>query len=735
MRAQRAEPTAAGLDDRRRLSFSAVDGERPRLDRLLRPDSIAIIGASANDDAIGGRPVRLLREHGFAGRLYAVNPNHDQVQGLRAYPAIDAVPEPVDLAIVAVPAVAVPDVVAACAAAGAGAALVFSSGFAEGAGSGAGLQAELVAAAARTGLRLAGPNSEGFLNVHGRVAAGFSPTIDPRRGLRRLIPGDVAVVSQSGGMGFALLNAGLGRGLGFSYVVSTGNEADLDSLDFLEFLLEDERSRVVLLFVEGFRHARRFPALAARAAALGKAIVVAKVGRSPAGRRAALSHTAHLAGRDAAYDAVFRRWGVTRAADEEEAVDLALALSRAPLPGGRRVAVVTVSGGSGVWMADALAAEGLEVPVLSDDLQARIRRLIPSYGAAGNPVDVTAQVINTAGGATPVLELVLASDEIDLVVFVANLASPESLSREGDRLRSLAATSPKPILVYGYAPAAPRSTEHLADLGLAWFPSSRRTARAARALVEHAAGRRRAAADGGRPAEPATSAAREPVFAPGETALDQHRARALLGRWGLPTPEGAVARSPDEAAAIAERLGCPVAVKAQAAGLLHKSDVGGVALGLGAAGEVRRAALAMATRAAAGGVAVEGFLVQRMAPPGIEMILGALDDADFCPLVMAGVGGIHAEVLADRAFAPAPVSSDEAADLIGRLRGARLLAGHRGRPPADVAALSAALSRLSRLAVAHAGEIGEIDLNPVIVHSAGHGVTVVDAVVLRLQRP
>jgi acyl-CoA synthetase (NDP forming) len=706
---------------------NGTPGAQPAIHRLLWPDSIAVIGASADTASISGRPVRILRQLGYAGRVYPVNPKYERILDLQVFPSVTAIPAPVDLAIIAVPARMVPEVLLGCAAARVATAVVFSAGFSEVPGGGEEREAELVANARVSGLRFLGPNSEGFINMIGMVPAGFSPTIDPDRGLQSLQAGNIAVVAQSGGVGFGLFNEGLSRGLGFSYVVSTGNEADLESLDFLEYFLQDEGTRVVLMFVEGFKRARRFPELAARAARLGKPLVVAKVGRSAAGRQASASHTAHLAGRDTAYDAVFRRWGVWRAVDQEDAVDKALAFARAPLPRGKRTAIVTFSGGAGVWMADAVEEAGLETPVLSDHLQEKLRELIPSYGSPANPVDVTAQVVDTAGGVVPVLETVLGSDEVDMLVLITTLASVEALTREEERLRRLITVSDKPILVYGYTHPSPESVEVLSRLGLAWFPSSTRTARAARQLYDYGAFLHRR--QGGQLGPELVSPQR--VKGPlAEGTLVEFRAKKLLRGWGLPTPRGTLVTTPDEAAEAARALKAPVAVKVQSASLVHKTDVGGVALGLETPEAVREAAQRVLAQVheARPDAFVEGLLVEEMAKPGGEMILGALDDPDFGPLVMVGVGGADAELLADTAFAPSPLNEDEALELITSLRGVGLISGREGREDADIHALADALAKLSQLAAAHAGAFVAIDLNPVVVHRAGRGVTVVDAV-------
>jgi acyl-CoA synthetase (NDP forming) len=329
-------------------------------------------------------------------------------------------------------------------------------------------------------MRVLGPNAEGLINVVDDIPVGFSPTIDYRRGLVRLRRGDVAVVAHSGGLGFALFNDGLSRGLGFSHVISTGNEVDLDLGELAGHLLDDPATRVLLLFLEGIDDPRRLTALGGAAVARDKRIVVAKVGSSAAGRRAALAHTAHDAGDAEAYARALDCPGILRAGDQEQMIDFALALSRTPRPAGTRVGVVTVSGGAGTWLADDLVDAGLEVPLLSDGLQRRLRELIPAYGSPMNPVDATAQVLST-GGVSPVVRLLVDSGEVDAVVLVKTLADPQQLERERAGLVELAAALP--LVIYSYTRPAPSSVDLLEELGIAYFTSGARTAAALRALV------------------------------------------------------------------------------------------------------------------------------------------------------------------------------------------------------------------------------------------------------------
>ncbi len=454
---------------------------------LLSPQSIAIVGASEDPTRLSGRPLQILLQHKYAGRIYPVNPRHQTVGGLPAYPSIAAVPGPVDLAAVIVPAARVPQVLQECAAAGVRSAAIFSSGFAEEGKDGRLAEEGIAAVASSTGMRLLGPNAEGFFNVTDGIPVTFSPTVDYERGLTRLVPGNVAVVSQSGGLGFALFNWGQAVGMGASHVVSTGNEADLGTLEIAAHLLEDAGTDVIALLVEGFRNGEHLAPVARRAAELGKILVVAKLGRSGPGGQAAIAHTAHHAGDDSQYQEVFGRLGVVRVDDQEDLLDACFILSRGRRSAGPRVGILTTSGGAGVWLADACDAAGLEVPELDQALQAELRPLMPSYGSPRNPVDVTAEVVNRAGVARP-LELLANSPQVDAVVLISSLAGPHMLQREEAEIRRVLESADKPIVVYSYTHPGEASVEALARLGLAWYPSPARAARAVRVLVD--AGRR-----------------------------------------------------------------------------------------------------------------------------------------------------------------------------------------------------------------------------------------------------
>jgi len=472
--------TETTIDDAGDRRHGIPEGD---LATMFNPRSIAIIGASRRADSLGGRIRPILRQHGYDGALYLVNPSRAPIDGEETFGSVLELPVVPDVALVVVGADGVAGVLEECGAVGIRHVVILSSGFGEQLDAvGARRQAAVDAVRRRYPMRVLGPNCEGFLNMARRAALTFSPTADLERALRAIpVPGPVAVVSHSGGLGFALFNDGTERELGFSHVVSTGNECDVDVLDVLELVVEDVRTTVVLCFVEGVADQERFAAIAGRAAARDMALVVAKVGRSAAAARAALAHTAHEVGDPDSWDALMDRTGCVVAADQEDLVDLGLGFARAPRWETGGIAILTISGGAGAWAADACTARGLEVPVLPPDVADRLSGLMPSYGSASNPIDVTAGALSTGGLAEP-LEIVLERPEIGAVLLVGSFGGPKQLELEGDALRRVAKASKKPVVVYSYTRPGAASVERLAQAGLAWYPSSSRAARVLAAL-------------------------------------------------------------------------------------------------------------------------------------------------------------------------------------------------------------------------------------------------------------
>ena len=437
------------------------------LDTFFSPSSIALIGASRDLDKIPGRLLSMLRKNHYPGRIYPINPNYGDIDGLKCYPSIADVGAPIDLAIVIIPARAVLGALEQCAAVGVKNAVIISSGFAEEGGDSTAMQDAIVALAKKTGMRISGPNAEGFYSEAQHVAATFSPTVDVKPGQVDLVATKrrAAVVAQSGGIGFAIKHRAKALGVAISYCVSAGNEADLGAGEFLDYMVQDSSTDVILLFIEGIRDVDKFLVAARRAAEIGKPVIVTKVGRSGAGERAAASHTASMAGWSAAYDAVFAKYGFIVSNDLDEAVTIAAVLTTSPLPKGDRVGVVTVSGGAGIWGADTVSMQGLQVPELPAPMQAEIRKLLPSYGAARNPIDVTAQGVNS-GGLQKSIELLDASDDIDAILVVLSLMSETRMQFKRDELKPVIDAQHKPIVFYSYTLPSNFARTALAESGV-----------------------------------------------------------------------------------------------------------------------------------------------------------------------------------------------------------------------------------------------------------------------------
>ena len=687
------------------------------------PESIAVLGASPDLHRIRGRLLHQLRENGFPGRILPINPSYQDIDGLPCYPSIGAVGTGIDLALIAIPAAGVTAAVEECARAGVKNTLIISSGFAEEGGAAGDMQAALLEVTQRTGIRACGPNCEGYYNALGRVATTFSPTVETKDdGTQVLVSAKrVGVIAQSGGIGFALFNRGKAAGIGFSYVISTGNEADLSMADFLDYMVEDPNTHAVMLFCEAVRNGPGFVAALAKARRLGKPVIAIKVGRSEAGTRASASHTASLSGSYAAYHAVFERYGVIEAEDPDEAVAIAGIVLTCPLPKGRRVGIVTVSGGGGAWMADTLSAHGLIVPNLSAQTQASLRPLMPSYGASGNPVDVTAQGSNTGPAMMTVMEHLVRSDEIDMVVLVTSHASTVRASLEADRVKAAAAACGKPMTVWSYT--LPSEFGRAAASGCGLFVNSnlRNVGVSMGKLASYAESLQRTLP------EPFTAVSG--ALYPGLPAVvPEHLAKQVLAAW-LPESREVLAGSAEAAAEAAERLGGAVALKVQSADLPHKTEAGGVRLGLSGRDAVSAAYEAMLADVArhAPAARIDGVLVQKMAPKGIELVIGMVNDPTFGPLMMIGLGGVTVELFGDVVHAPAPLDEAEATRLILSLKSARLLTGFRGGAAIDPAPVARLVAALSRAALTLAGQVREFELNPVIVHADGSGLTVADA--------
>lgn len=709
----------------------------PDIGKLISPQSVALVGASSDTEGLRGRIMRIMRSHPYTGRLYPVSRSAAEVQGVKAYPSVNELPETVDCAILIIPAQFVADELERCGKAGIGAAVILTSGFAEEAGAAGGvMQARLREIAKRYDMAVNGPNSEGFANLALSLCPTFSPVIEPDD--RPLLPhgaearAQVAIVAQSGGMGFAIFDRGRNKELAFRHVITTGNEACLETFDYVDHLLDEGKTEVFILLIEDVKSAATFKRVAEKALRLGKPIIVGKIGKSESGSRAAASHTAALAGSHDAYRAMFDHYGIIESNDLDEMVDIAsgFANCRGRWPAGKRVAIFTGSGGGGGWLADACEGAGLTVPEIDAATRATLDVHIPSYGTSQNPVDVTAQGVFKVGYAE-LARLTAASPNVDGVMVVCSSRRAHLIERDREKLRDLGKTSQKPILFWSYTTIADKSAAVLAETGFPLFSNPHNCARAMRAMADYRAVRERSARRVAA-ASKVDRAAAAAILAKSEKVLTEWDARPLLQAYGIGQTSATLVQSAPEAEKAACAIGERVVLKVQSPDILHKTEAGAVAVDVpqdAVAGTYQR--ILEAARRHVPNAAIHGVLVQAMAPAGRELILGVKRDATFGPMLMVGFGGVLVEIMKDVALAPVPLTSEAARGLIGKLHGAALLAAHRGAPPADVDALVDTIVRLSHLAHDHADKIAEIDLNPVLVHSEGKGVSVVDALVIQ----
>jgi acetate---CoA ligase (ADP-forming) len=707
----------------RRMATAVARSLRP----MLEPASVAVVGASRDPSSIGHRVLAALVKAGFGGSIYPVNPKATELEGLRCYATLADVPRGIDLGVIAVPAPLVLEVIDQCAAAGVKSVVVITAGFAEVGEQGRALQAQLVDRVRGYGMRMIGPNCMGLLNTWLDLNASFSPIMPPR--------GGVALSSQSGALGLALLDLAAERGVGLSTFVSVGNKADVSGNDLLQYWEADPHTSVMLLYLESFGNARRFARLARRIGRT-KPIVCVKAGRTNAGSRAAVSHTAALTASDTAVDALFHQSGVIRAQTLDEMFDIAACLESQPLPRGRRVGIVTNAGGPGILAVDACEAAGLTVAPFSSRTRARLTAFLPPEASAGNPVDMVASA--TPGDYRRAVEVALTSDDIDALIVIYTPVDPCGSAatlqaiREGLAAGRQAGAIHKPIVACvmadrgGPAPLVVNGERVPAYA----FPEN-----AARALAKVASYADWRAQPPGLlwtfediRVEDGRAVCREAIASRGGGWLTGAETRSVLGAFGLPLAAGTIAHSAEDAAALAHVLGFPVAAKLSARNVQHKTDVGAVHLNLTSDGAVRRAFTDIMTRGRklAAESEIEGVLIQSMIDGAIETMIGVTDDPLFGPLIAFGLGGIHIEVLGDVRFRVAPLTDRDADELLHEIRGYPLLDGYRGHRPADLESLRELLLRVSRLAV-DVPEIAELDLNPVMTLSPGHGCRIVDA--------
>ena len=694
--------------------------------KMLNPRSIAVVGATERPQ-YGGRFLRAALQAGDRLRVYPVNPRYDELLGLKCYASVLDLPEAPDAVGIIVPYHRVIPVLRESAERGAGSAIVISAGFSErGVDDRRELQAELGDVAKETGVRISGPNCLGLANIKDDIWACSSSRLE---GVE-LRSGNVGLVCQSGASAFGpFMSRAIGRGVGYSYIVSTGNEADLEAPDFARYLLDDDDTSVIAMFIEGFKDARKFLEVARLAAERGKPIVAVKIGRSDLGMRAARSHTAALTGVDEVYDAAFEQYGVVRVHDWDKLLEIAQLLSVGKSPANRGISLVSHSGGVCSLTADNLGDAGLELPELTDPARDAINDILEGFGWAANPADITGHASRDT--VLPIMEHMINEPEVGTLV-VASSASDDQAKHVidvRDRHDELVT-----FLYTGNELGASTGLERLKDAGVPVFHSPENLASALRQFHDYHSWRQsRHSSDFGiaQAISDAQRASADGLKASEGATLSEHEAKQLIQQWGVTVAAERLANSEDEALAAARDIGYPVVVKVNSPDILHKTEAGALKVGLTSDDAVRAAyeEVVANSESYSPGARLEGVLVGEMVRDAVEVIVGVSYDSQLGPVLLFGMGGILVEVMRDVALRVCPISRLDAEEMVAQVRGSRLLQGFRGQPRADVEALVDTLVRVSDLAVHLDGVIEELDINPLAVLPVGSGVKALDALV------
>ncbi|MBI2876916.1 MAG: acetate--CoA ligase family protein [Candidatus Tectomicrobia bacterium] len=709
--------------------------ERPpssALEALVRPRSIALVGCSPEEEKIQGLPLRFLLHNGYPGKIFPINPSRPEIRGLTCYPSIQAIPpeEEIDLAFLLVPFRTALQALEACGVRGVKSAILGTSGFAEVGGEGLARQEEIRRIVRETGIRVMGPNCLGLVNVPDRVASTFSPVA----GLP-LIPGKVALVSQSGSVGGSILNRLMDRGVGVNYFFSTGNEADLEAADFMEFLLEDPSIEIVAAFIESFKDARKFLRAADRALELGKPLVILRTGNTEKGARTIQAHTGALAGSARVYKAAFRQKGVLQAEDYDDFVGMITLLAKSGVPQGNRLGVISFSGGAAGVVADQCSLMGIPLPELSPQVRDGIAQM-QSFGTAQNPLDLTGQLASDLSLFKTCLRLLLKDENLDsLLVILTNIFGGLGRRLVGDLVEVAREAQNKPLIPFCTAGSvAAECTRELDEGPLSLFRNYQECLRSIRAVANYAEFSKKKRGPRAPAPTPPPPDRLEEIRArlQGKVALTEEESKALLAHYGIPVTRESLATSLEEARAMARKIGYPVALKVISPQILHKTEAGVVRLHVRDEAELERAYAQLLERAQSyqRQAQIKGILVQEMVDGGTEAIVGTARDPLFGPTVLFGLGGIFVEVFQDISLRLAPIGREEAHEMILEIQGYEILAGARGRARGEIEGAVDTLVRLSQLSLDLGDLIEQIDINPLMILPEGQGVKAVDALVV-----
>lgn len=698
-----------------------TESQLASIHKMINPESVAIVGATPRMQ-YGGRFLNAMLKAKDRVRIYPVNPRYEEIMGLKSYPSVSDLPEAPDLVGIVVPYNQVLDVLKESHQKGAKSAIVISAGFSErGVDDRSDLQSELGAFARESGLRFSGPNCLGLANVRDDIWASSSS-----RGSDGLT-GPVGLICQSGASAFGpFLTRAVEEGIGLSHIISTGNEADLDFCDFARYLLDDDGVKVIAGFIEGFRDARKFTEVAKLAAERGKPIVLIKIGRSDLGARAARSHTAALTGSDDLYDEVFDQYGVTRVQDYDELLEVSHLLAHMPKPSKRGVAVVSHSGGISSLTADMCGLAGLDLPPLTDHARDGINGVLKGFGWASNPSDVTG--FANSESFPEIMDFMIGEPEVGNLVVASAGGDPQAEQVIAQRDQSDKGVA----FLWTGTRGATAGLSKLKEANVPVFYVPDKLALGLKTLLNYHEWRDRRLVDGFGDA-PAISSEQGAKLAElrssGRSALSEYESKQLISGWGVPVTQEAVAATAEAAAEAAQRIGFPVALKVDSPDILHKTEAGGLQLGLRDSDEVRAAfdAVMSSAREYAPNAAINGVLIQEMIPNAVEVIAGVSYDPQLGPVLLFGTGGIMVEVYNDVALRQCPITRAEALEMINQVKGVRLLQGFRGSPESDIDALADTLVKVSHLAVNLEGQLSELDINPLMVLPKGQGVKAADA--------
>lgn len=699
------------------------------LDYFFNPASIALIGVSKDVRRPSGRSLNALLKWNYPGKLYPINPNHTEIHGLPCYPTLLDVPGDVDMAIISLPAPAVPVALEQCVQKKVKAVVLFTSGFAEIGPEGKALQDEITSLAKKSNLRILGPNCVGVVNLSNAVMASFANIVD----LKPVYPMTLGFVTQSGAFGTLIFAHAVAAGVGFSSFVSVGNEADTEFADFLYYLLTTENTKVVGGYLEGAKNGVKLRKAAEQALKLKKPILIMKVGRTGAGARAASSHTGSLAGDDKIYDAFFRQMGIIRIETLAELTSFVIVHRSGRLPEGNNVGILSISGGAGVLMADKCESLGLNVPEFTGETRRKLEQYLPPFGSAKNPVDLTAAAVAQPEMLGNCLRALVADENIHMVS-VAMGFMPHSAPILAHDLIEIYQSTTKPIVLTTYniseSEVVAKAIKSIEETGMPVLRDHLHSVQAlanlswyAQKLRRHAEGKTKI----GAPKQEKTVEAL--IKKPG--ALTEYEAKKILAVYGIPVTREKIAATADQAVKIARAIGYPVALKISSAQITHKTEAGGIVLNIKTDAQVRAVFKKIIANAKKymPQADIQGVLVQEMLAGGVEAIVGTVNDPVFGPCVMFGLGGVFVEALKDVSFRVAPLSRADAEEMISEIQGYSVLRGWRGRPPVDMEALVDIILKVSRLVIDQKNTIKELDINPLILYEKG--AKVADALIIK----